>query len=66
METCACVSYCVSLLTTDNSHGHSHTQSDLFGLKTADEAGKIKFETTEGNHLQFTQVQLFGWLDKYM
>lgn len=40
-------------------------KEDLFGLKTADEAGRIKFETTPGNHLQFTQEQLLGWLDKY-
>merc|ERR1712072_621107 len=40
-------------------------KNDLFGLKTADEAGKIKFETTPGNHLQFTEEQLFGWISKY-
>ena len=40
-------------------------KSDLFGLKTADEAGKIHFETTPGNHLQFTEKDLFGWIDKY-
>ena len=40
-------------------------QQDLFGLKTADEAGRIHFEQTEGNHLQFTEAQLYGWLDKY-
>jgi len=39
---------------------------DLFGLKTADEAGKIHFETTPGNHLQFTKEDLFGWIDKYI
>ena len=38
---------------------------DLFGLKTVDEAGKIQFDTTEGDHLQFTQEQLEGWINKY-
>jgi hypothetical protein len=33
---------------------------DTFGLKTADEAGRIFFETTPGNHLDFTEQQLFG------
>ena len=40
-------------------------KEDLFGLKTVDEAGKIHFETTPGNHLQFTETDLFGWVDKY-
>ena len=40
-------------------------KSDLFGLKTADEAGKIHFESTPGNHLQFTEKELFGWIDEY-
>lgn len=40
-------------------------KSDSFGLKTADEAGKINFETTAGNHLQFTETELFGWIAKY-
>lgn len=40
-------------------------KEDLFGLKTVDEAGKIHFETTPGNHLQFTETELFGWVDKY-
>ena len=31
-----------------------------------DEAGKIMFDSTPGNHLQFTEQQLFGWLDKYL
>ena len=39
--------------------------SDLFGLKTANEAGKIHFESTPGNHLQFTEKELFGWIDEY-
>eukprot|EP00929_Paragymnodinium_shiwhaense_P111116 TRINITY_DN7872_c0_g1_i1.p2 TRINITY_DN7872_c0_g1~~TRINITY_DN7872_c0_g1_i1.p2 ORF type:complete len:358 (-),score=85.77 TRINITY_DN7872_c0_g1_i1:211-1284(-) len=40
-------------------------KSDKFGLKTADEAGKISFETTPGDHLQFTDEQLYGWVEKY-
>eukprot|EP00657_Telonema_sp_P-1_P012742 TRINITY_DN9503_c0_g2_i1.p1 TRINITY_DN9503_c0_g2~~TRINITY_DN9503_c0_g2_i1.p1 ORF type:complete len:299 (+),score=111.04 TRINITY_DN9503_c0_g2_i1:287-1183(+) len=40
-------------------------KSDAFGLKTADEAGKIHFETTPGNHLQFSETDLFGWIAKY-
>ena len=40
-------------------------QGDTFGLQTMDKAGKIHFETTAGNHLQFTETQLFGWIDKY-
>lgn len=38
---------------------------DLFGLKTVDQAKKFAFETTPGEHLQFTQKELTGWLDKY-
>ena len=40
-------------------------QQDLFGLKTVDEAGKIVFNTTDGNHLQFTHEQLVWWLENY-
>merc|ERR1712113_1172641 len=40
-------------------------QQNLFGLKDADAAGKIAFETPPGNHLQFTDEELYGWLDKY-
>ena len=40
-------------------------KQDTFGLKTLDAAGRIKFEHTEGNHLQFTQAQLYAWVDKY-
>jgi len=40
-------------------------KKDLFGLKTADEAGKIFFNTTTGDHLQFTEAELFGWVDQY-
>jgi len=38
---------------------------DLFGLKTVDEAGKILFNSTAGNHLQFTHEQLVWWVDNY-
>jgi len=40
-------------------------KNDLFGLKTADLAGKILFNSTDGNHLEFSSEQLFGWLDLY-
>merc|ERR1712048_1513057 len=40
-------------------------QEDLFGLQTADKAGRIHFESTPGNHLQFTTDELLGWVDKY-
>mmetsp|Transcript_56953 Transcript_56953/g.144417 ORF Transcript_56953/g.144417 Transcript_56953/m.144417 type:complete len:94 (-) Transcript_56953:233-514(-) len=40
-------------------------KQDLFGLKTADEAGKIFFETTPGDHLEFSDDELFGWVQKY-
>ena len=40
-------------------------RDDLFGLKTADEAGKIFLNSTTGNHLEFTEDELFGWLDQY-
>jgi palmitoyl-protein thioesterase len=56
----------------DGSYGTAQTMKDtkfykqnLFGLKDADEAGKIAFETTAGDHLQFTDAELFSWLDKY-
>jgi len=41
-------------------------QRDLFGLKTADEAGKILFNTTAGNHLQVSREQLLGWLEFFV
>eukprot|EP00949_MAST-11_sp_MAST-11-sp1_P002730 g2730.t1 len=43
----------------------SYYKSDSFGLRSADEANKIFFETTAGGHLQFTMQELFGWIDKY-
>ena len=38
---------------------------DLFGLKTADEAGKVHFESFKGEHIRFTEPELMGWLEKY-
>jgi len=38
---------------------------DLFGLRTADEAGKILFNSTTGNHLQFTDDELKWWINNY-
>jgi palmitoyl-protein thioesterase len=40
-------------------------KEDLFGLKTADEAGRIAFEETPGDHLEFTDEELYGWVEKY-
>ena len=40
-------------------------KDDLFGLRTVDEAGKIFFNSTTGNHLQFTQEQLVGLVQQY-
>jgi len=40
-------------------------KKDLFGLKTADAAGKIFFNSTTGDHLQFTHEQLYGWIDSH-
>lgn len=40
-------------------------KQDLFGLRTADEAGKIFFNSTKGDHLQFTKEQLMGWVNHY-
>jgi len=39
---------------------------DNFGLKTVHEDGRIVFNTTAGNHLQFTETELFYWLDNYL
>lgn len=40
-------------------------KQDLFGLKTADDSGKIVFNSTTGDHLQFTSAQLLAWVDAY-
>ena len=38
---------------------------DTFGLKTVHEAGKIIFNHTDKNHLEFTNEQLLWWVDNY-
>lgn len=40
-------------------------KQDMFGLKSADEAGKILFNTTDGDHLQFTVQELAWWVQNY-
>jgi hypothetical protein len=40
-------------------------QDDLFGLRTADMAGKNHWESFDGNHLGFTTEEFLGWIDKY-
>ena len=39
---------------------------DLFGLQTVDKAGKIHFNQTSGNHLQFSQEELVGWVSTFV
>lgn len=51
--------------TAQNMTDTKFYKQNLFGLKDANEAGKIAFETTPGDHLQFTDAELYGWLDKY-
>mmetsp|Transcript_25767 Transcript_25767/g.56699 ORF Transcript_25767/g.56699 Transcript_25767/m.56699 type:complete len:446 (-) Transcript_25767:417-1754(-) len=41
-------------------------REDLFGLKTAQEAGKNVFETFEGDHLQFTMEDYDRWITSYL
>lgn len=41
-------------------------QKDLFGLKTAQEAGKNYFETFEGDHLQFSMEDFDRWIHTYI
>ena len=38
---------------------------DLFGLRTADEAGRILFNTTAGDHLEFSTAELAWWVHNY-
>jgi len=38
---------------------------DTFGLQTMDKAGKILFNTTDGDHLQFADEQLQWWVQNY-
>lgn len=40
-------------------------KQDLFGLATAYTLNKLHFDTTPGGHLDFTDAQLFGWVDAY-
>jgi len=40
-------------------------KKDLFGLRTADQAGKIFYNTTTGDHLQFSEEELFSWIDTH-
>jgi len=40
-------------------------EQNMFGLKEADAAGKIFFETTPGDHLQISDDELNAWVDKY-
>merc|ERR1719343_908387 len=41
-------------------------QKDLFGLKTAQEAGKNVFETFEGDHLRFSMEDFDRWITTYL
>lgn len=38
---------------------------DLFGLKTAEEAGKNHYESFEGDHLKFTGDEFDRWITTY-
>jgi hypothetical protein len=40
-------------------------ESDSFGLKSLDQAGGLFYETTPGDHLQFSQEVLLGFVTKY-
>ena len=39
---------------------------DLFGLRTAQEAGKNYFESFDGDHLQFSIEDFDGWVSTYL
>jgi palmitoyl-protein thioesterase len=41
-------------------------QKDLFGLRTAHEAGKNFFETFKGDHLQFQMEDFDRWVNTYL
>lgn len=41
-------------------------KDDLFGLKTAEEAGKNHYESFDGDHLQFDWGDFDGWVTKYL
>ena len=40
-------------------------KNDTFGLQTVDKAGKIFFNSTPGNHLQFSEYDLAWWVHNY-
>jgi palmitoyl-protein thioesterase len=39
---------------------------DLFGLRSAEQAGKNRYETFEGDHLQFTEEDFDRWVNSYL
>lgn len=39
---------------------------DLFGLRKADESGKLFFESRPGDHLQYSREELENWIIKYL
>jgi palmitoyl-protein thioesterase len=41
-------------------------QKDLFGLKTAEDAGKNHYESFKGDHLQFSMDDFDGWISTYL
>ena len=41
-------------------------KEDLFGLKTAEEAGKNFYESFEGDHLRFTMKDFDLWIHNYL
>ena len=49
----------------DDFGAYLRYKEDLFGLRTADEAGKNFFESFDGQHIRMTDAELFSWLDKY-
>jgi len=40
-------------------------KEDLFGLRTAEDAGKNMYESFDGDHLRFSMQDLEGWVEKY-
>jgi len=40
-------------------------ENDSFGLKQLYQANRITFNATAGNHLEFTEDQLYWWIDHY-
>jgi len=55
-----------SLKTIQKMEETDNYKTDRFGLKTLHDANKMIFNTTDGNHLQFTEQELFWWLDNYI